>query len=58
MNIEEFKQMIEYTKNWKAWLEPINVNSADEIGKKKLIEQMNEAIKKWEEKLATITPES
>lgn len=52
MNIEEFKQMIEYTKKWKAWLERINVSTADEIGKTELIKQMNEAIEKWEKELA------
>jgi hypothetical protein len=55
MNIEDFKQMITYTKNWKAWIERTNVNTEDEIGKKKLIEQMNVAIEKWEKELAIIT---
>jgi hypothetical protein len=57
MNIEDFKEMVTYTKNWKAWLERTNMSTDDEIGKKKLIEQMNEAIEKWEKELMIIAKE-
>ena len=51
MNVNDLKQMIDYTKNWKAWLETVKVSDKDEVGKKKLIDQMNEAIKQWEKDL-------
>ncbi|WP_153304384.1 hypothetical protein [Desulfosudis oleivorans] len=57
MNIEEWKQMLAYTKDWKAWLESIDVIPEEEIRREKFVAQMNVAIKKWEEKLAKISDE-
>jgi len=51
MDANDLKQMIEYTKNWRAWLENVKMSDKDEVGKQKLIDQMNEAIKKWEKEL-------
>lgn len=58
MNIEDFKQMVTYVKNWKAWLEQANVSTEDEkMGKKELVEQMNRAIDNWEKQSAIMTKE-
>lgn len=51
MNIDKLKEMIDYTKEWKQWLESVPVKPEDEEGKKKLLEQMNVAIKKWSDQL-------
>lgn len=55
MDINDLKQMIDYTKNWKAWLESVKMSDKDEVGKKKLIDQMNEAIDQWEKELQIIS---
>ncbi|MGA2519147.1 MAG: hypothetical protein ABSG44_21720 [Thermodesulfobacteriota bacterium] len=56
MKTSDLKQMIDYTKKWKAWLESVKMSGKDEIGKKKLIDQMNKAMKKWEKELQMESP--
>ena len=51
MEAKGLKEMIDYTKNWKAWLEKAEMKDEDEVGKKKLLDQMDAARKKWEKEL-------
>ena len=51
MKTSDLKQMIDYTRQWKAWLQSVKMSDKDEIGKKELVDQMNKTIKKWEKKL-------
>jgi len=42
-------EIIDFTKNWKGWLEKVEMSGEDKIGQNKLIAQMEEALKKWEQ---------
>ena len=48
MTSGDIKEMIEYTNNWKLWLENIKERPEDTEGKMNLIKQMDQAIQKWQ----------
>lgn len=52
MTSENLREMIDYTKEWKTWLENVEVKQEEEKNKKNFIKQMDDAIKKWEKELA------
>lgn len=57
MKMETLKEMLEYTKLWKQWLEHVPVKPEDQPGKDELLRQMNEVIEKWTKELGGGTPE-
>jgi hypothetical protein len=49
--MSDLNEMIEYTKQWKQWLEHASVRAEDREGKENLLKQMDAALQKWSKEL-------